>query len=167
MADSSVPDAGPPPLMMPVLLLVCLLTFVHFVGAQMRATPVLPLYAAAHGATASGVGVIIGAHMAMAAIGSVPLGRASDVWGRRSLLLVGMAVGIVTSLLLPLAHGELALAAIYGIAGLGVAAFTPSALALVGDAAAPGTAGRAFAWYATAHYGAIAIGPFLGGLVAE
>src|SRR5688572_14546701 len=109
MADSSVPDAGPPPLMMPVLLLVCLLTFLHYVGAQMRAAPVLPLYAAAHGATATGVGLIIGSHMMAAAVGSIPLGRASDVWGRRALLLGGMAVGVATSLLLPLVEGELAL----------------------------------------------------------
>ena len=153
--------------MIPVLLLVCLLTFLHYVGAQMRAAPVLPLYAAAHGATATGVGLIIGAHMMAAAVGSIPLGRASDVWGRRALLLGGMAVGVVTSLLLPLVEGELALMTIYGLAGFGVAAFTPSALSLVGDAAAPGRAGHAFAWYSTAHYGAIAIGPFVGGLVAD
>jgi MFS family permease len=151
----------------PVLLLVCLLTFLHYVGAQMRAAPVLPLSAAAHGATATGVGLIIGAHMMAAAVGSIPLGRASDVWGRRALLLGGMAVGVVTSLLLPLVEGELALMTIYGLAGFGVAAFTPAALSLVGDAAAPGRAGHAFAWYSTAHYGAIAIGPFLGGLVAD
>src|SRR5262245_8733203 len=56
---------------------------------------------------------------------------------------------------------------IFGLAGLGVAAFTPSALSMVGDAAPPGQAGRAFAWYSTAHYGAIGIGPFLGGLAAD
>jgi predicted MFS family arabinose efflux permease len=56
---------------------------------------------------------------------------------------------------------------IFGLAGLGVAAFTPSALSMVGDAAPAGMAGRAFAWYSTAHYGAIGIGPFLGGLAAD
>ena len=40
-------------------------------------------------------------------------------------------------------------------------------MSLVGDTAAPGAAGRAYAWYATAHYGAIGVGPFLGGLAAE
>jgi len=151
----------------PVVVLVSALTFLHYVGAQMRAAPVLPLYAAAHGATATGVGLIIGAHMAVAAVGSIPLGQVSDVWGRRPLLLGGMALGVVTSLLLPLVEGQFALMVIYGLAGFGVAAFTPSALSLVGDAAAPGRAGQAFAWYSTAHYGAIAIGPFLGGLVAD
>ncbi len=151
---------------MSLLVAVCLLTFLHYVGAQMRG-PILPLYAAAHGATATGVGFIVAAHMAVAAAGSIPLGRASDVWGRRPLLLGGMAVTAVTSLLLPLFEGELALMTIYGLAGFGVAAFTPSALSLVGDAAAPGRAGYAFAWYTTAHYGAIAFGPFLGGLAAQ
>jgi len=92
---------------MPLLVAVCLLTFLHYVGAQMRG-PILPLYAAAHGATATGVGFIVAAHMAVAAGGSIPLGRTSDVWGRRPLLLGGMAVTAVTSPLLPLFEGELA-----------------------------------------------------------
>ncbi len=145
---------------------VCALTFVHFAAAQMRG-PLVPLYAVAHGATATSVGFIMAAHMAAAAFASIPLGRASDVWGRRALLLGGMAVSAVTSLVLPLVEGGVALAVIYGLAGLGVAAFTPTAMSLVGDAAPPGAAGRAYAWYATAHYGAIGVGPFLGGLAAQ
>jgi MFS family permease len=149
-----------------LVVLVSLLTFLHYVGAQIRG-PVLPLYAVSHGATATGVGLIVGAHMAAAAAGSIPLGHASDRWGRRPFLLGGMALGVVTSLLLPLTHDPVALLVIYGVAGLGVAAFSPSALSLVGDAAPPGRAGHAFAWYSTAHYGAIGIGPFVGGLLAE
>lgn len=151
---------------MPPLAVVCLLTFLHYVGAQMRG-PVLPLYAAAHGATATGVGVIIAAHMMVAAVGSVPLGRASDVWGRRRLLLTGMAISAMTSAVLPLTERAVPLAIVYGAAGLGVAAFTPSALSMVGDAAASGLAGRAFAWYTIAHYGAIGVGSFLGGVVSD
>lgn len=149
-----------------LLVIVCLLTFLHYAAAQMRG-PLLPLYAATHGASATGVGLILGAHMMVAAVGSIPFGRASDVWGRRRFLLGGMIISVGTSLLLPLAEDPLALMAIYGFAGLGVAAFTPSALSLVGDAAAPGRAGHAFAWYSTAHYGAIGVGPYLGGLAAE
>ena len=145
---------------------VCALTFVHFAAAQMRG-PLIPLYAVAHGATVTSVGFIMAAHMAAAAVASIPLGRASDVWGRRALLLGGMAMSAVTSLLLPFVESGVALAVIYGLAGLGVAAFTPTAMSMVGDAAPPGTAGRAYGWYATAHYGAIGVGPFLGGLAAE
>src|SRR5687768_7379094 len=148
------------------LAAVCVLTFLHFVGAQMRG-PVLPLYAVAHGATATGVGAIVAAHMMVAAVGSIPLGRAADIVGRRPLLLAGMTLSAATSLLLPLAEGAVPLALIYGAAGLGVAAFTPSALSMVGDAAASGGAGRAFAWYTISHYGSIGLGSFLGGVVAE
>jgi len=151
---------------MPPLVVVCLLTFLHYVGAQMRG-PVLPLYAAAHGASATGVGAIVAAHMMVAAIGSIPVGRASDVWGRRALLLAGMIITAVTSALLPLAEGAVPLAIIYGAAGIGVAAFTPSALSMVGDVAASGAAGRAFAWFTIAHYGAIGVGSFVGGVVAQ
>src|SRR5262245_40260129 len=126
---------------------VCALTFVHFAAAQMRG-PLVPLYAATHGMTATGVGVIVAAHMAVAAVASIPLGRASDIWGRRILMLGGIATSAVTSLLLPVADGVVGLAVIYGLAGLGVAAFTPSAMSLVGDAASPGAPGRAYAWYA-------------------
>jgi predicted MFS family arabinose efflux permease len=152
--------------MTPILVMVCWLTFFHFVAAHMR-SPIVPLYAVAHGATATGVGVIVSAHMAAAALGSVVLGRASDVWGCRPLLLGGMALGAATSLLLPLVQDEVGLAVLYGLAGLGVAAFTPSALSVVGEAAPPSRTGQAFAWYATAHYAAIGVGPFVGGLVAE
>jgi predicted MFS family arabinose efflux permease len=149
-----------------LVAVVCALTFVHFAAAQMRG-PLVPLYAVAHGVTATGVGFIVAAHMAVAGVASIPLGRASDVWGRRILLLSGMATTAVTSLLLPVVDSAVGLAVIYGFAGLGVAAFTPSAMSLVGDAAPSGAAGRAYAWYATAHYGAIGVGPFLGGLAAE
>ncbi len=152
--------------MAPSLALVCLLTFVHYVAAQMR-SPIIPLYAAAHGATPTGVGIIVAAHMTMAGVGSIPFGRMADTWGRRPFLLGGMALGAVMSALLPLGESTWALALMYGLAGAGVAAFSPSALALVADAAAPGRLGRAFAWYSTAHYGAIGVGPFVGGVVAE
>jgi predicted MFS family arabinose efflux permease len=149
-----------------LVVLVCVLSFLHHAAAQMRG-PLVPLFATAHGITASGVGAIVGIHMAASAAGSIPLGRAADAWGRRPLLLGGMAVGVATSLLLPLAEGAVALAAIYGLAGLGIAAFTPSALSLIGDAATPARTGRAYAWYSTAHYGAIGVGPFLGGVAVE
>jgi len=151
---------------MSTLAVVCVLTFIHYAGAQMRA-PVVPLYAVSGGATPTGVGTIVALHMAAASFGSIPLGRASDLWGRRPLMLGGMALGIVTSLALPLSERGVALAAIYGLAGLGVAAFTPSAMSLAADGAAPGRVGQALAWYTTAHYGAIGVGPFLGGLAAE
>ncbi|MBI4634708.1 MAG: MFS transporter [Candidatus Rokubacteria bacterium] len=147
-----------------VLALACVLTFLHYTGAYMR-VPILPLYASLHGATPTDVGLIVGAHTALAALSAIPFGYAADRWGRRALLLGGMTLSAATSLLLPLVEGPLALAAIYGAAGLGVAAFTPALMSLVGDVAAPGTIARAYAWYTTALFTAFGLGPILGGWV--
>src|SRR3970282_572633 len=103
-----------------VLGLVCLLTLLHYPGAYMQ------------------VGLVMGAHMVVAAISAIPFGLASDRWGRRTLLLGGMALSALTSLLLPLVSLPPGLMVIYGAAGLGVAAFTPSVMSLVGDVAGPG-----------------------------
>lgn len=146
--------------------LACLLTLLHYTGAYMR-VPVLPLYASAHGATPADVGLIVGAHMVVAALSAIAFGVASDRWGRRAFLLGGMTISAVTSLLLPLGSRPLWLMAVYGAAGLGVAAFTPSVMSLVGDVAAPGAVGRAYAWYTTALYTGFGIGPILGGYVAN
>src|SRR6266850_1534850 len=99
--------------MPPSLFLVCLLTFVHYVAAQMRG-PIIPLYAVAQGATATAVGVIVGGHMLTAALGSIPFGRAADVWGRRWCLLGGIVMGTGMSALLPFAQSTWALTSIYG-----------------------------------------------------
>ncbi len=148
------------------LPVACVVTFLHYVGAYMR-VPVMPLYASALGASATDVGLIIGAHMAVAAVSAVPFGRASDRWGRRALLLGGTGLSAVTSFLLPLVDTRLSLMAVYGIAGLGVAAFTPSIMSLVVDIAPPGTVGRAYGWYTTALYSGMGVGPLLGGYVAQ
>src|SRR2546428_11870687 len=100
---------------MAIIALVCVLTFLHYVGAQMRG-PVLSLYAAAPGATPTGVGLIIGAHMLAAAVGSTPLGRASGIWGRRPLTLAAMALCRATSPLPPLLARHHALDASSGLA---------------------------------------------------
>lgn len=71
-----------------VLAFACLVTLLHYLGVYMR-VPILPLYATAVGASVADVGVIVGAHMTVAALSAIPLGRASDRWGRRALLLGG------------------------------------------------------------------------------
>lgn len=149
-----------------VLGLACLLTLLHYTGAYMR-VPVLPLYATAHGATPTDVGLIMGASMGVAAVTAIPFGVASDRWGRRTLLLGGTAISALTSLLLPLVSQPAALMAIYGAAGLGLSAFTPSMMSLVGDVSSPGTIARAYAWYTTALYAGFGAGPILGGWVTQ
>jgi MFS family permease len=148
------------------LPLACVITFVHYTGAYMR-VPLLPLFATAHGASPAEVGVIVAGHMGLAALTAVPFGLASDRWGRARLLFVGTLVSALTSFALAVAPTLWALALVYTAAGLGVAAFTPSMMSLVGDAAEPGAIARAYGWYTTALYAGFGFGPILGGVVGE
>jgi len=148
------------------LLLACAVTAVHYTGAFMR-VPVLPLYASAQGATPAGVGAIVAAQMGVAALTAVPFGLASDRWGRGRLLFAGTLVSAVTCFALAAATAPWALALVYAASGVGVAAFTPAMMSLVGDVAAPGGAARAYGWYTTALYAGFGLGPILGGLAAE
>jgi MFS family permease len=148
------------------LFLACAVTAVHYTGAFMR-VPVLPLYASGQGASPAGVGGIVAGQMAVAALTAVPFGLASDRRGRGQLLFAGTVVSALTSFGLAAAPALWAVALVYAIAGLGVAAFTPAMMSLVGDVAAPGGAARAYGWYTTALYAGFGLGPVLGGLVAE
>jgi DHA1 family multidrug resistance protein-like MFS transporter len=142
------------------------ITLVHYTGAYMR-VPLLPLYARAHGASPTEVGGIVAAHMGLAALAAVPFGLASDRWGRARLLFAGTLLSALTSAALAGATTLWALALIYAAAGLGVAAFTPSMMSLVADAAKPGAVARAYGWYTTALYAGFGFGPILGGVAGE
>jgi MFS family permease len=148
------------------LLLACLITAVHYTGAYMR-VPVLPLYARGHGASPAEVGAIVAAHMGLAALTAVPFGLASDRWGRTRLLFAGTLASALTSFALAAVTSLWTLALVYAAAGLGVAAFTPAMMSLVGDTAEPGAIARAYGWYTTALYAGFGLGPILGGAAAE
>ncbi len=148
------------------LLLACVTTAVHYTGAYMR-VPLLPLYARAHGASPAEVGLIVAAHMGLAALTAVPFGLASDRWGRARLLFAGTLASALTSFALATVSTLWALGLVYAVAGLGVAAFTPAMMSLVGDAAEPGAIARAYGWYTTALYTGFGLGPILGGVAAE
>jgi len=128
--------------------------------------PLVPLYARSHGATAADVGQIVGIFMLTAALVAVPIGSLSDRLGRRRVIAMGVGIGLLVSAVLPFTQRVGALTAVYGAAGLGVAAFTPGMMAYIGDVAGPGTMGRAYGWYTTAQYAGMAVGPALGGWVA-
>jgi MFS family permease len=149
-----------------MLLLACLITAVHYTGAYMR-VPVLPLFASAHGASPAEVGAIVAAHMGLAALTAVPFGLASDRWGRARLLFAGTLVSALTSFALAAVSSLWMLALVYAVAGLGVAAFTPAMMSLVGDAAEPGAVARAYGWYTAALYTGFGVGPILGGAATE
>ncbi|PUA80884.1 MFS transporter [Nocardioides currus] len=100
------------------------------------------------------------------AFGSLLLlgGRLGDLYGRRKVFMVGLAIFAIASLLGGLATNEPLLLAARGLQGLGAALASPAALALITTTFPAGPArNRAFAVYAAMSGAGAAVGLILGG----
>jgi EmrB/QacA subfamily drug resistance transporter len=100
------------------------------------------------------------------AFGSLLLlgGRLGDLYGRRKVFMIGLAIFAVASLLGGLATNEPLLLGARGLQGLGAALASPAALALITTTFPAGPArNRAFAVYAAMSGAGAAVGLILGG----
>ncbi|MGW6425785.1 DHA2 family efflux MFS transporter permease subunit [Nocardia sp. NPDC055053] len=94
-------------------------------------------------------------------------GRLSDLYGARALFLIGLVVFGVTSLLAALApSGGLLILARF-LQGIGGAMILPTSLALVNSAFTGKARGQAFAIWGSTIGAAAAVGPLLGGWLAD
>ncbi|MEU4596506.1 DHA2 family efflux MFS transporter permease subunit [Nocardia sp. NPDC023988] len=94
-------------------------------------------------------------------------GRLSDLYGARKLFLIGLVVFGATSLLAALApNGALLIAARF-LQGVGGAMILPTSLALVNAAFTGKARGQAFAIWGSTIGAAAAVGPLLGGWLAD
>jgi len=130
------------PLLSPIGL-ACLVVFLHYVGAYMR-MPLLPLYARAGGATTGRIGLLMGAFTVVAAASAIPGGLLADRFGRRRLIVVGLAISAAASFALPLSQTVPVLAGVLALAGWAMAALTPAVMAYIGEVGGPAGAGRAY-----------------------
>ncbi len=95
-------------------------------------------------------------------------GRAGDLWGRRRLFLLGVAVFSAASLLCGLAQTPGQLIAARTLQGLGAAIVSPSALALLTSTFQEGSArNRALGVWGAVSAGGAAAGMLLGGAMTE
>jgi MFS family permease len=144
---------------------LALLAFVFNLGGGLIA-PALPLYARSLGADYRDLGLIGASHgLAFAAL-TVPLGRASDRFGRRVLLLVSaLAVGLAAATYLASTH-VLGLVGGKLVEAAGWAAFWPALEAWVAEAFGR-RAGAAMGVGYAAYAGAYMIGTSAAGFVIE
>jgi MFS family permease len=142
-----------------------LITLVYNVGGGLIA-PALPLYARSLGADYRDLGLIGASHgLAFAAL-TIPLGRASDRFGRRALLLLS-AAGIGAAAALYLLAGRVAgLAAAKLIEAAAWAAFWPAIEAWVAERFG-GRAGTAMGLAYGAYAAAFVVGTSAAGFVIE
>ena len=119
------------------------------------------------GATTAEVGYAYLPAVLIAAFATAPLGTLADRFGRKPLMVLGMAVAAVSSLLLPGLSTLLALAALQAVQALSGAASTPAQQSLVADLTGGDRRGRAYGLYALAGGLGATAGPLAGGWLYE
>jgi MFS family permease len=101
------------------------------------------------------------------AVFGIPLGRLADVWTRRSLIALGLAVWSGMTALSGTARSFASLAAYRIGVGIGEASASPAAFSLLADWFPPRARGAALAVYSSGVYIGAGIGIFLGGWIVD
>ena len=148
-----------------LMTICCLVTFSCYFAVFMR-LPVVPLYARQLGVSIAEVGLINAAFFLMAGLLSFPMGMAADRYGSKMVAGSGVLLLALTAFLFNFSTTFAMLAGAYLMFGAGMAAFGPTMMALVARIAPPTHLGRAYGWYTTALFGAMSLGPALGGYMA-
>ncbi|MGN6796924.1 MAG: MDR family MFS transporter [Gaiellaceae bacterium] len=99
---------------------------------------------------------------------TVPIyGRLSDVFGRKPVLLVGIAGFLVGSVLCAVAWSMVTLIIFRGLQGLAAGAILPTTTTIVGDLYEPAERGKVQGWISSVWGVSAIVGPTLGGFFAE
>lgn len=144
------------------------LVLIMFLGAlgQLIVAPALPTINAELG-DVENLPWIITAYLVAAAVATPILGKLSDIYSRRRMLLASLALFLVGSVLCALAPTTLILALARAVQGLGGGALIALSQATIGDVIPPRDRGRYQAYIGTAFASASLAGPVLGGALAE
>ena len=99
---------------------------------------------------------------------TVPIyGRLSDVFGRKPILLIGVAGFLVGSILCGFAWSMVGLIVFRGVQGVAAGAILPTTTTIVGDLYTPAERGRIQGYISSVWGVAAIVGPALGGLFAQ
>jgi EmrB/QacA subfamily drug resistance transporter len=99
---------------------------------------------------------------------SVPFwGKLSDLYGRKSMLMIGITIFLVGSALCGLSQEMWQLILFRGIQGVGAGSLFPISLAVIGDLFTPAERGKYQGLFAATFGLAALIGPALGGLLTD
>ena len=99
---------------------------------------------------------------------SVPFwGKLSDLYGRKSMLMIGITIFLIGSALCGLSQEMWQLILFRGIQGIGAGSLFPISLAVIGDLFTPAERGKYQGLFAATFGLAALIGPALGGLLTD
>ncbi|MBI2940896.1 MAG: MFS transporter, partial [Chloroflexi bacterium] len=129
--------------------------------------PVVAPYAHDLGASASLIGIIVGAYSATNLIGNMVAGVMLDRWKRKALVLAGLLTTAGALASYPLARTPEHLLTIRIVHGLAAAVLTPGAFAIIGDLAGIDRRARAMGVSGAVITVAAIVGPPVSGIVRD
>ncbi len=144
------------------LLICCAISLLCYVSSYIR-MPVVPKLAIDLGISPAGIGRINAAFFLTAGLAAFPLGRLSDLVGKKQVAMGGLVSLSAGGLVLAFSSTFLQLAAGYVLIGLGMAAFGSAMMSLVTDLSTAAHLGRAYGWYTLTLYAGMSLGPAIGG----
>jgi len=97
----------------------------------------------------------------------VPFGRIADITGRKRVFLAGLVIFTVSSFALSLSYSIVSLLVLRVVQGFGGAMIFGTAVAILTSVFPPRERGKALGINVAAVYAAIALGPFLGGIMTQ
>jgi multidrug resistance protein len=143
-----------------------LAVFVVVLGFSL-VVPFFASYAMNLGASYIMLGFIVSIYGAAQLVIQIPIGRLSDRVGRKKLLLLGLVTFSFLPLLYIYADDAYSLLFIRALGGAGASLVWPTAMALIIDQARPQSRGAAMGFYNAAFFSALALGPFIGGVLYD
>ncbi|WP_228026534.1 MULTISPECIES: MFS transporter [Thermogemmatispora] len=137
-----------------------------YIGTAMI-NPVRVLYAQEHGASLPIIGAMASAYLVSDFLFGYPLGWLADRWGRKQVILIGMAAqALLSALYLPVSDPVLFIVLRF-LEGIAAASLLPAARALLIDAVPVEQQGEAFGVFNAFFNASFLLGPALGGLIAS
>lgn len=128
----------------------------------------LPILAAMYfGLNPTLIGILLAANILLMSLLQVYSGNIADRFNRRVLVILGSAINLTFLALIPLAHNFWQLLGLCALSGLGGAISMPAASALIVDEGRKFGMGSTIAILTMAMSIGMAIGPLLGGVIAD
>jgi len=147
------------------LLAISLVVAVTFIGIGM-VVPVRVLYAQSHGASLAIIGAMASAFLLSNFLCQYPVGWLSDLWGRKRMMVCGLAAQAALGLVYLAVTDPLAFVALRLVEGACAASVLPAARALVADSVPSDHRGEAYGIFGAFLNAGFLLGPAIGGLLA-